>query len=139
MTKLAYIQRNVKLKCPHCLALFAVTELCSHVASEHPLQKQLTHKQLKKLISRQLRRAQEKKKRLARKRRLESMPPLMCQECQAPVPRGQFKQHLIEKHGASDIILSKTKSRKRGGRTLYEVSNISHPWQGGAPGLGKNR
>ena len=82
------------------------------------------------------------KKRLRRGRRaLENMPPILCRICGESVPRGQYKKHRIEKHGASKIIMQKPAPEKKyptginkKSVTEYTHSNILKPWTGGATG-----
>jgi hypothetical protein len=77
---------------------------------------------------------------MSRKRKLRKA--ILCYICGELVQQGKYKDHRIEKHGASDIIKQKSKPEKNKRHpqsTLNKIQEATNPksFQGGAPGLGK--
>ena len=58
--------------------------------------------------------------------------------CGKLLRNGELRQHDVNFHGVDQHILTAPRNKRaKGGRIMYSVTNIKHPWQGGAPGSGK--
>jgi len=152
-------EERIRKACPYCEGEFVLADLRDHVANVHPLEKQFSRSKIKRLAWRQVEKERQKRTKERTRKRLESLPPIMCHSCGQQIPRGKFKIHLVEVHGASPIILQKPKkpTKKKSAKfenrkfleklgyvksdvkVQYANTNILHPLQGGLPGSGKRK
>ncbi len=136
---------RAKIPCSVCGELIKGSRLNNHRKSAHEFRYDLDKHELTKLIKayeislpktpQQVR--FEKRREEKWIAAIEKSPDIRCQLCGDLVKVPLYRLHRVVKHGASPLILEKIDTK--GTLPILKGSNISRPWQGGGPGLGKRR